>query len=356
MEEVGNTIPEIKQTLNTANDFISSLDGIPGHLATTIEKAGENVSSTSTSVTNVAKIGVGIAAFKFFSDVSVSWYRTMKLTGIASDAKNDFKKLADNTSKTEDGIVNILRNTSGNLKSSVDRFTEDTHKMGQSFNHTTESLSQSFAEISGTIDKTSQNFGYMTNVTSEFLTYLSQDFHQVSRCFMVTCFSLTTTALAASMIYLQDSSCYNDRESILCIAPLKSIAATTIAVGFVVIRMLMPNRILYQLQNSETLISNKTMHIAYPDQIPLNKRTVPFFIPEKGCYQNFEWTEDQLYSIKATNIEVFNFIKEKRKFVGCKWTKQELEWLLNQDENIFFHVVISGIKQPQAAQINKHLF
>lgn len=170
MDKVGNAVPEMKQTLNTANEtlhnaneFISSLDGIPGRLATTIEKAGEDVSNTSASVTHVAKIGFGIAAFKFFSDIGVSWYRAIKLTGIASDARNDFKKIVGNTSKTEDEIVNVLRNTSGDLKSSAGRFTEDVHKMSQNFGHIAKSLSESF------------------HVSSELLAYISQDFHQTSR-------------------------------------------------------------------------------------------------------------------------------------------------------------------------------
>ncbi|MGB7127517.1 MAG: hypothetical protein WBD50_00295 [Candidatus Rhabdochlamydia sp.] len=314
MDNVGNTMPEIKETLNTVDVFISNLDGIPGRLTTTIEEVGENIVSTSASVANVAKIGAGVAAFKCFSDFCNSWYQTIKLTGIANDARNDLKKLADNTSKTEDEIVNVLKNTRGDLKSSVSQFTEDAHKMGQNFGHMTESLSQSSAKISGAVNQASQNFGYMTHITSDFLAYLSQDIHQTSRCFRVTCFSLTTSALVATMTYLQNSSCDRDPESMLCTAPLKSIAATTIVAGFVALKILMPNRIQHQINDN-------------------------FLITEEGIGQNVEWTQEELDSIKATNFDVFSFIETKRQ-VGDKWDKNELEWLLSQDKNIFLKVLL----------------
>lgn len=228
--------------------------------------------NTSASATHVAKIGFGIAAFKFFSDIGVSWYRAIKLTGIASDARNDFKKIVDNTSKTEDEIVNVLRNTSSDLKSSAGRFTEDVHKMGQNFGHIAKSLSES------------------SHASSELLAYISQDFHQTSRYIMVTCFTLTTSALAASMIYLQNSSCYDDQESVLCTSPLKSMAAGMIATGFVALRMLMPNRIQCQINDH-------------------------FLIPEEGIDQNIEWTQEELDSIKAKILIFLVLSKQKDSLV-----------------------------------------
>jgi hypothetical protein len=74
---------------------------------------------------------------------------------------------------------------------------------------------------------------------------------------MVTCFSLTTFALAASMAsitYIQNSSCDRDPESAFCSAPLKSMAAAAITTGFVAIRMLIPNRVQAH-QNNEILAS-----------------------------------------------------------------------------------------------------
>lgn len=118
------------------------------------------------------------------------------------------------------------------------------------------------------------------------------------------------------MTYLQNSSCDRDPESMLCTAPLKSMAATTIAAGFVAMTMLMPIK--------------ETMKLK-------------FFIPEEGIDQNIEWTEEQLDSIKSTNIDIFNLIEAKRKLEYCKWTKQELKWLLNQDKNIFFNMMLNRV-------------
>jgi hypothetical protein len=343
------------------NEIISDFKEAPGHLTKTAEEVG-----------SVVKIGIGMGVLKFFSDIGISWYQAIKLTGIASDAKNAFKKLADNTSKTEDEVVNVLKNTSDNLGSSVSQFTKDTHKMGQNFGHMTEtisqssveissatnkasqdfghiakSLSQSSAEISGAVNQTSRNFGYMTHVTSDFLAYLSQNIHQSSRCFVVTCFSLTTFALAGSMTamtamtYLQDSSCDRDPESMLCTAPLKSMAAAAIVTGFVAIKMLMPNRVQNQVhQNSEILASNETTSVmTLPDQVLKEDMDLSFLIPEEGIDQDVRWMEEQLDSIKSTNFAVFNHIEIKRQF-GGKWHKQELEWLLSRDKNIFLKVLL----------------
>lgn len=299
------------------------------------------MTQTAKELGSITKIGIGIAAFKCFSDFCNSWYQTIKLTGIANDARNDLKKLADNTSKTEDEIVNVLKNTTGDLKSSVGQFTEDAHKMGQNFGHMTESLSQSSAKISGAVNQASQNFGYMTHITSDFLAYLSQDMHQTSRCFRVTCFSLTTSALAAAMTYLQNSSCDRDPESMLCTAPLKSMAATTIAAGFVAMTMLMPNRVQVH-QNNEVLVSNETTSIMdHPASIQLEEAMkLDFFIPKEGIDQNIEWTQEELDSIKSTNVDVFNFIEIKKQ-LGSKWDKQDLEWLLSQDKSIFLKVILN---------------
>ncbi|MEK7339297.1 MAG: hypothetical protein AABZ92_01120, partial [Verrucomicrobiota bacterium] len=116
------------------------------------------------------------------------------------------------------------------------------------------------------------------------------------------------------MTYLQNSSCDRDPESMLCTAPLKSIAATTIVAGFVALKILMPNRIQHQINDN-------------------------FLITEEGIGQNVEWTQEELDSIKATNFDVFSFIETKRQ-VGDKWDKNELEWLLSQDKNIFLKVLL----------------
>ncbi|MGL5626096.1 MAG: hypothetical protein ACRDDW_01090 [Candidatus Rhabdochlamydia sp.] len=126
------------------------------------------------------------------------------------------KKLSDNTIKTEDEVVNVLKNTSGDLKSSAGQFTEDVHKMGQNFGHMTESISQSSTEISSSVNKASRNFGHMAesvsqssaeiassaNQASGNFGFMTQDFHQASRCFMVTCLSLTTSSLVALTAYV----------------------------------------------------------------------------------------------------------------------------------------------------------
>lgn len=151
-----DTLPRVNQTLGNANELINNYKEIPGNLTQTAKELG-----------NFTKMGIGIAAFKCFSDFCNSWYQTIKLTGIANDARNDLKKLVDNTTKTEDEIVNILKNTSGDLKSSIGQFTEDAHKMGQNFGQMTESLSQSSTEISGAANQASRNFGYMTHITSD---------------------------------------------------------------------------------------------------------------------------------------------------------------------------------------------
>jgi hypothetical protein len=197
----------------------------------------KNESSTTTKVNQVASsINLDKNSFEEILDQSE----------IASDAGDE------NISKTENEIVNILRNEDDDLisemlliSSSVDQFTEDVHEMGQDFGHMTEAVSQASAEISTAINKASQDLSYMAYVTSKSMASISQDFHQASLYARVTCFSLTTsalTALAVSMTDLQNSSCNRDPESILCVAPLKSIALATIVTGFVAINMLMPNR------------------------------------------------------------------------------------------------------------------
>ncbi|MGL4540040.1 MAG: hypothetical protein ACRCU0_03595 [Candidatus Rhabdochlamydia sp.] len=374
-------IPRMIVTSETTTLALENLNRI-------IEVAGENIASASAFVVKAAKIGAGFTAVKFCTDIGLTCYQTAIL-----------KKLSDNTIKTEDEVVNVLKNTSGDLKSSAGQFTEDVHKMGQNFGHMsaeisgsvnkasqnfghmTESISQSSTEISGAAKKASQNFGhmaesvsqssveiassanqasrnfgYMTHVTSDFLAYFSQDIHQTSRSFRVTCFSLTTFALVATMnslASLQNSSCDQDKESMLCTAPLKSMAAAAITTGFLAIRMLMPNRVQHQMhQNAEILASNETTSVMdLPDQVLKEEMDLSFLIPEEGIDQNIEWTQEQLDSIKATNFAVFNFIEAKRKFRG-KWTKQELEWLLRQDKNIFFNVVVSRV---QASSIQVQL-
>jgi hypothetical protein len=132
------------------------------------------------------------------------------------------------------------------ISSSVDQFTEDVHEMGQDFGHMAEAVSQASAEISTAINKASQDLSYMAYVTSKSMASISQDFHQASHYFRVACFFSTTSALAmlaGSVTYLQNSSCDRDPESMLCVAPLKSIALATIVTGFVAINMLMPNRV-----------------------------------------------------------------------------------------------------------------
>ena len=261
--------------------------------------------------------------------MGVSWYRAIKLTGIASNARNDLKKLADHTTKTEDKLVEVLENTRSDLKSSAGQFAKDTHKMGQNFSHMTESLSQSSVEISGAVNQANRNFGYMTHITADFLGFISQDIHQTNRCFRVTCFSLTTSALVATMTYLQNSSCDRDPDSMLCTAPLKSMIATTIVAGFVAMGMLAPNKVQVH-QNNEILDSGNKVSI-----MDLN-----FFIPEEGIDQDVKWTQEQLDVIKAKNFAVFNFI-EIKKHLGSKWDKQDLEWLLSQDKNIFLKVILN---------------
>ena len=321
------TLPKTHATLDNANELISDFKGIPEHLTETAQEVGA-----------VTKIGIGIAGLKFCSDMGVSWYRAIKLTKIASSARNDLKKLADHTTKAEDKLVEVLESTSSDLKSSVSQFTEDAHKTSQSFGHMTESLSQSSAEISSTLNQANRNFGYMTHITADFLGFISQDIHQTSRCFRVTCLSLTASAFVATMTYLQNSSCDHDPDSIFCTAPLKSMIAMTIAASFVAMRILAPNSI---YQNNEVLIPNEKA-VDLIDRALKEHRKLKFFIPEEGIDQDVEWTQEQLESIKATNIDIFTIIEAKRKF-GGKWHKQELEWLLSQDKNIFLNVIISGI-------------
>jgi methyl-accepting chemotaxis protein len=154
------------------NEIISDFKEAPGHLTKTAEEVG-----------SVVKIGIGMGVLKFFSDIGISWYQAIKLTGIASDAKNAFKKLADNTSKTEDEVVNVLKNTSDNLGSSVSQFTKDTHKMGQNFGHMTETISQSSVEISSATNKASQDFGHIAKSLSQSSAEISGAVNQTSRNF-----------------------------------------------------------------------------------------------------------------------------------------------------------------------------
>ncbi len=343
-------IPRMIVTSETTTLALENLNRI-------IEVAGANIASASAFVVKAAKIGAGFTAVKFCTDIGLTCYQTAIL-----------KKLSDNTIKTEDEVVNVLKNTSDGLKSSAGQFTEDVHKMGQNFGHMSaeisgsvnkasqnfghmaESVSQSSAEIASSANQASRNFGYMTHVTSDFLAYFSQDIHQTSRSFRVTCFSLTTFALVAtmnSMTSLQNSSCDQDKESMLCTVPLKSMAAAAIVTGIVAIRMLMPNRVQQQMhQNNEILASNETTSVMdLPDQVLKEEMDLSFLIPEEGFDQDVEWTQEELDSIKATNFAVFKHIEIKRK-LGDKWDKQELEWLLNQDKSIFLKVLLSGVKQP----------
>ena len=304
MEKIrGETLPKTYETLDNSNEFFNSLS--------------TTVSNTSASIFNIAKVGIGITGLKYICDVGISWYQGAKLIGVASDARNDFKKLVDNTTKTENEVINILTKASDDFKSSANQCTKNIHKIGQDFTHMAESVSQS------------------SNLSSESIAYMSQDFHQASRyavqasrCFMVACVSLSTSALAASMIYLQNSSCDDDRESMLCVAPLKSMAAATIATGFVALGMLMSKRVQPQINESTE---------------------INFFIPEEGIDQNVAWTEEQLDSIKAKNFSVFNVIKAKKKLEDHKWTKPELEWLLSEDKDTFLDVLTRGIFTPSGS-------
>ncbi|MDR2539617.1 MAG: hypothetical protein LBC45_03305 [Chlamydiales bacterium] len=180
--------------------------------------------------------------------------------------------------------------------------------MGQTFDHVA-------AEISSAVNQAHRNFDHMTHSTADFLSYLSEEIHQTSRCFRVTCFSLTASALAAAMTYLQNSSCDRDPDSMLCTAPLKSMMATTMAVSFLALGMLTPRKAHCQT----------------------NER---FFIPEEGIDQSIEWTQEELESIKDKNFAVFSFFETKRQ-LGNKWKKQELEWLLSQDKNLFLKVMLN---------------
>ncbi|MGL5263620.1 MAG: hypothetical protein ACRDAI_03460, partial [Candidatus Rhabdochlamydia sp.] len=301
-------IPRMIVTSETTTLALENLNRI-------LEVAGENIASASAFVVKAAKIGAGFTAVKFCTDIGLTCYQTAIL-----------KKLSDNTIKTEDEVVNVLKNTSGDLKSSAGQFTEDVHKMGQNFGHMsaeiassankasqnfghmTESVSQASVEIAGSANKANQNFGFMT-----------QDFHQASLCFMVTCLSLTTSslvALTAYVTYLQESSCDRDKESMLCTVPLKSMAAAAIVTGVVAIKMLMPNSVQAQINDD-------------------------FLIPEDGINKNVEWTQEELDSIEGINFDVFSFIETKRKLDDKKWEKQEMEWLLSQDKNIFLKVLLS---------------
>lgn len=146
------------------------------------------------------------------------------------------------------------------------------------------------------------------------------------------------------MTYLQNSSCDRDPDSMLCTAPLKSMIATTIVAGFVAMGMLVPNKVQIH-QNNKILASNEIMSMSNRlDQVQLKQgMELSFFIPEEGLDQNIEWTKEQLDLIKTTNIDIFNIIEAKRKLEYYKWTKQELEWLLNQNENIFFNMLLSRV-------------
>jgi hypothetical protein len=129
----------------------------------------------------------------------------------------------------------------------------------------------------------------------------------------------------------------------LCFFPLKSIAAVAIVAGVVAIRMLMPNRVQVH-QNTEILASNETTSVMdLPDQVLKEDMDLSFLIPEEGFDQDVEWTQEQLDLIKATNFSVFKHIEIKRE-LSDKWDKQELEWLLNQDKNIFFNMIINRIQ------------
>lgn len=93
LENSNQTLENVNQTLRNTNELISDFKVIPEHLTETAKGVGA-----------VTKIGIGIAGLKFFSDMGISWYRAIKLTGIASNARNDLRKLADHTTKTEDKI------------------------------------------------------------------------------------------------------------------------------------------------------------------------------------------------------------------------------------------------------------
>ena len=83
---------------------------------TAIDELKTTVADTNTSVIKAEKIGAGFAAFKFCSDVGVSWYRAIQLTRTANNATDAFKAVSENTIKTEDEIVNVLKNTRVDLK------------------------------------------------------------------------------------------------------------------------------------------------------------------------------------------------------------------------------------------------
>lgn len=113
-----------------------------------------------------------------------------------------------------------------------------------------------------------------------------------------------------------------------------------IVAGVVAIRMLMPNRVQVH-QNTEILASNETTSVMdLPDQVLKEDMDLSFLIPEEGFDQDVEWTQEELDSIKATNFTVFKHIEIKRK-LGDKCDKQDLEWLLIQDKNIFLKVLLS---------------
>jgi hypothetical protein len=175
------------------------------------------------------------------------------------------------------------------FKSSASQFAEDIQKMGQDFGNITKSLPQS------------------SNLSSDSVAHT----HRTSRYFNVTCLSLVTSVLVASIVYLQNSSCCDNPQSMFCVTPLKGMAATAIAAGFVALGMLMPKK------------------------KQINDR---FLIPEEGIDQYIEWTKDELDAIKAVNPEISNLIEVKRQ-IGNKWDKYELEWLLSQDKNIFLKVL-----------------
>ena len=126
-------------------------------------------------------------------------------------------------------------------------------------------------------------------------------------------------------------------------------AAAAIATGFVAIRMLIPNKVQVH-QNNEILASNEITSISdHSDEVLKEELDLNFLIPEEGFDQGIEWTQEQLDSIKAINFAVFNHIEIKRK-LSDKWDKQELKWLLNQDKNIFFNMIINRI-QATSVQI-----
>ncbi|MDR2539616.1 MAG: hypothetical protein LBC45_03300 [Chlamydiales bacterium] len=66
LENSDQTLENANQTLRNANELMSDFKGIPGSLTERAKEVGA-----------ITKIGIGIAGFKFVSDMSASWYRAV---------------------------------------------------------------------------------------------------------------------------------------------------------------------------------------------------------------------------------------------------------------------------------------